>query len=638
MNKKPDSMDPAFPRPQPSRGVYILLFALAINVLSMVFYVTYNAKLMSVTHAPLADAAMQIELEATTAHLWFEEIIGGDKTANMDNVRASINAAQWYADAMLEGGTNERGTFIPLDDEELRDEIKEVKAAISEFKKLTEHRLILESTAGIGSEIDQEYAAIFERFITQADEVETMLQSKIAARMQSFDNSRYLLMCVTVGLFLWAAFALRKYERDRAEAVSNFLQTRRLAETNERRFSTTMRSMGDAVIMCDADECVTYLNPMAVKLTGWSAEEALGKQFTEAFRVIDEETREPLENPLGRVLGENTVVRPEAHTALFTKDGAVLPIASSLAPILDNEDKPFGAVAVFRDITDRKRAEEELRARERQLAESQTVASLGSWEWDLGANEVIWSDELHRLFCISREKFESRYESYLDFVHPDDKEEADKLVWAAIEAGEDFRFDARIVRPDGSTWVMDSIGKVMARDESGKPLSYAGTAQDITERKRSEEEKKNLEAQLQHAQKLESLGVLAGGIAHDFNNLLTSILGNADLALLNLSQVSPARGNLSEIIQASTRAAELCNQMLAYSGKGKFVVEPINLDELVEEMAHLLQISISKKTTLKFNFADNLPAVEADATQLRQIIMNLITNASEAIGEKNGVI
>ncbi len=190
-------------------------------------------------------------------------------------------------------------------------------------------------------------------------------------------------------------------------------------------------------------------------------------------------------------------------------------------------------------------------------------------------------------------------------------------------------------RKDGSQVAVE-IMTYLIRVEN-QPL-VLGIARDITERKRAEEERRRLEAQIQHAQKLESLGVLAGGIAHDFNNLLTGILGNAQLALIDLSSFSPARRKIDEIERAAERAADLCNQMLAYSGKGRFVIEPLNLNDAVHEMAHLLEISISKKAALRFNLAGNLPAIEADATQIRQVIMNLITNASEALGENNGII
>lgn len=153
-----------------------------------------------------------------------------------------------------------------------------------------------------------------------------------------------------------------------------------------------------------------------------------------------------------------------------------------------------------------------------------------------------------------------------------------------------------------------------------------------------EEERHKLEVQMQQAQKLESLGILAGGIAHDFNNLLTVILGHANLALADLSPESPARESLLEIDNASRRAAELCRQMLAYSGRGAFVVKPINLSRLAQELTHMLQVSISKKAMLRCNFEENLPSIEADPAQVRQVVMNLVINASEAIGSKEGII
>ncbi len=153
------------------------------------------------------------------------------------------------------------------------------------------------------------------------------------------------------------------------------------------------------------------------------------------------------------------------------------------------------------------------------------------------------------------------------------------------------------------------------------------------------EENKKIEATIRHSQKLETLGLHSGGIAHDINNLLGTILGNADLALLKLFPKSPLFNHISNIKTITLRASSLTSQMLACSGRDRFVVEPVDINMLIEEMAGLLKVFISKNITLKFRFADNLPAVEADESQIRQVIMNLITNASEAIGDKkSGVI
>jgi PAS domain S-box-containing protein len=146
------------------------------------------------------------------------------------------------------------------------------------------------------------------------------------------------------------------------------------------------------------------------------------------------------------------------------------------------------------------------------------------------------------------------------------------------------------------------------------------------------------EAQSRHVQKLESIGVLAGGIAHDFNNLLHVVLGNADIALSQLPKGTPVREPIEEVVRATLRAADLTRQLLAYSGKGAFVIRPIDLSSEVRDMATLLRTAISKQATLDSELASDLPAVSADPTQVRQVVMNLITNASDALGNEGGTI
>ncbi len=167
---------------------------------------------------------------------------------------------------------------------------------------------------------------------------------------------------------------------------------------------------------------------------------------------------------------------------------------------------------------------------------------------------------------------------------------------------------------------------------------FAAIITDITQRIKLEEERRRLDDQVLQAQKLESLGVLAGGIAHDFNNILMSVLGHCELALRRIAKESPAKTNLKQIKLSANRAAELANQMLAYSGKGRFIVEPQDLSTIASEMDQMLKVSISKKIVLRYEFAEQLPTVEADATQLRQIILNLVINGSDAIGDRSGVI
>jgi signal transduction histidine kinase/ActR/RegA family two-component response regulator len=197
--------------------------------------------------------------------------------------------------------------------------------------------------------------------------------------------------------------------------------------------------------------------------------------------------------------------------------------------------------------------------------------------------------------------------------------------------------EKRSTRPDGSQLVVQ-IQAFPVLHADGSARGFIELVENVTETRKLQAERERLDARVREAQKMESLGILAGGIAHDFNNLLMGILGNVDLALTKTVPESPARPFLQRIDTAAQRAADLTNQMLAYSGRGRFIVEPINLSRLVEEIGHLLATVVSKGATLRYNLAAELPPVEADATQLRQVVMNLITNASDAIGNAEGMI
>ena len=216
-----------------------------------------------------------------------------------------------------------------------------------------------------------------------------------------------------------------------------------------------------------------------------------------------------------------------------------------------------------------------------------------------------------------------------DFVFEEDRPLSERNMDQRRQ-GRAAQHDFRFRRKDGGDlWTIVTGNPVL--DEDGRVVSVLGMITDITDRRRAEQ------AQLQ-SQKLESLGVLAGGIAHDFNNLLTAILGNINLAQLSIPPVSPAQPYLENMEKTVQRATSLTRQMLAYSGKGRFVVAPLDLNQTVEEMSHLLSVSISKKVTLRYQFQPGLPALMAEASQIQQVVMNLVTNASEAIGDAEGLV
>ena len=213
-------------------------------------------------------------------------------------------------------------------------------------------------------------------------------------------------------------------------------------------------------------------------------------------------------------------------------------------------------------------------------------------------------------------------------AHPDERHEVD--VERLAEALEHVPIVGRMIRKDGQTiWLEQRVVRVL--DDAGSVVAIEGIIRDITERRQ-------LQERVQHAQKLESLGVLAGGIAHDFNNILTGILGNAGLAQGILPPGAPAQEYLEHIQDAALHAANLTNQMLAYSGKGRFVLRHIDLSVLVRDVLGLIRAAVSKKAVMKLDLASEAVVLEGDTAQIQQVIMNLVINASDALGEGHGEV
>jgi len=285
---------------------------------------------------------------------------------------------------------------------------------------------------------------------------------------------------------------------------------------------------------------------------------------------------------------------------------------------------------------DLERSGRRLRASEEKFRSLVEVTSDWIWEVDDQARYTYASPRCRTLLGFEPEEIVGK--TPFDFMDPDESERVREEFTKYSSTLRAFHGLVNVNRhKDGRKVHLETSGLPIF-DRNGEFRGYRGVDRDITHRIREEERRTALQAKIQHAQKLESLGVLAGGIAHDFNNLLLAVLGNADLALLDLPKTSPARECVEDIKSATLRATELAGQMLAYSGKGRFEVQVIDLSDLVREMGRMLEVSISKKAVLKYNFPKGLPPVEADVTQLRQVIMNLITNASDAIDDRSGYI
>jgi PAS domain S-box-containing protein len=295
----------------------------------------------------------------------------------------------------------------------------------------------------------------------------------------------------------------------------------------------------------------------------------------------------------------------------------------------------------LQDISARVRLERRAEQDRRDLDVALRVAKMANYSWDGRSPTITWSRGYYEMLGLDPATFVPVREEVLALVHPDDIGRLRAESEAAFATGDAMEIQYRMRHADGSWRHIASTARI-ERDRDGQLLRLVGSVRDRTDEVRMTEERVRLERKLLQTQKLESLGVLAGGIAHDFNNLLVGILGNASLAMLSLhDETAPAsavREPLAEIERAAQRAAELTQQMLAYAGRGQFVIGAVNLTQLVDEMLSLLRSALSRKAELRLDLARTLPLINGDATQLRQIVMNLLTNASDALADGPGVI
>ena len=404
-----------------------------------------------------------------------------------------------------------------------------------------------------------------------------------------------------------------------ALTVKRDVTEQRRAEEQLRFQAELLQNVSDAVVSADMEMRIVSWNPAAEKMYGWREEEVVGRLFREVLNleVIGETRDQAVANLMrdGFWRGEQKQQR---------RDGSPLTILSSISTLRDNEGNPTGFLGANRDITERKEAEIALQESEARFRAMVQHASEAIVLYDMDSHSSIEvNDHAIELFGLSREELLKINGKTLSAeIQPNGGErevEVAKLrqrlkeqgtstfEWLYHINGQDILAEVRAVTmPDRNRWLVRH------------------SIVDITERRRHEE-------RIQQSQKLESLGLLAGGIAHDFNNLLTGILGQTSLAQHRLTVEHPARTNMERATAAGLRARTLIQQMLAYAGRGQADVQQVNLNDIIQESVQLFETSLPTTVLVETQLDEALPAVNADAGQMQQLVVNLVLNAADAI-------
>ncbi len=380
--------------------------------------------------------------------------------------------------------------------------------------------------------------------------------------------------------------------------VTGELRERRRVEEAERQTAEVVRRSRDGILVTDRDGVVVFANPAAESILGREPGTAVGYELG-----LPSAGDEPFEVA---ILGR------DGHVAEAELTAAEMTWAGAPAHVLN-----------LRDVTERHRARREAEELHRLLAETQRVARVGGWRWDVAADRLRFTDEWLRIHGCSTRELSRR--DLLEIAHPDDLDRVLEAMRVVMAGQGSYDVEHRIVRrDDGEVRVVHAHGEVIETDADGRPRVLVGAAWDVTDQRRTEE-------QLLHAQRMESIGRLAGGIAHDFNNLLMAQINACELLRLRLAEGREPDRYLNQVEQCASRAAALTRQLLAFSRKQTLRPEAVDLNRLVRALEPMIRRLIGEDVRVVTALAEGIGPVEADPSQIEQVLLNLAVNARDAM-------
>jgi PAS domain S-box-containing protein len=440
-------------------------------------------------------------------------------------------------------------------------------------------------------------------------------------RPASFDtyfppmDKHFSISVISPGKGLFATIFFDITERKKMEAA---------LKESEGRFRSIVENTEAGYFFIDREGVIQDVNRSWAKMYRYDTpEEVIGRHFTRIQKTEDVEKAKAFVT--GIMGGDSRLFSGEFSRQCH--DGSVGYHTFSARPVV-RLGEVIGIEGFIIDITDRKAAENALREREHDLSEAQRIAQVGNFRLAAVSERVSGSDELFRIFGLTRSQ--DTLNDFIDAAHPEDQEDIRRHVREVFKRGVPFDMEFRVVMKDREERTIHAIGRPVM-DSKGGYREIVGTVQEITERKK-------LESQLFQARKMEAVGTLAGGIAHDFNNIISIVLGNAEICLEETPQESPIYGNLDEIRIASLRAKEVVKQLLSFSRHTEQKKKPIHLSDIVKESLSLLRASIPATVHIRQAIPDGLSPMMADPIQMHQVMLNLCTNAAQAMEEKGGVM
>ncbi len=426
-------------------------------------------------------------------------------------------------------------------------------------------------------------------------------------------------------------------------ALRDLTERRRMKEAleaSEDRFRSAMQSSPIGMALVGLDCRWLEVNPALCQIVGYTPEELLRTDF---LSITHPEDRAASLEMVDRLVARQ-VPRDQREKRYLHKNGRAIWVQVDVSLVFNPDGTPRHFVSQVMDVSGRKQTEQALHEYQARLMMAMDTARLGHWELDIATGRFTFDENFYKLlgtsaareggFVMSAEEYGRR------FIPPEEAAVVAEEIGRALAATDpNFKrqLEHHFRRVDGTTGVM-SVRFAIEKDAKGRTTRTFGLNQDITEQTEAAHQHRILEEQSRHKQKMEALGTLAGGIAHDFNNILTGILGNLQLAELDLPGDHPAQAKLLEASRASRRARDHVARILAFSRRYPGARAMVSLGPIVQEAVQLLRASLPATISIATNIDRDCPPVVCDATQIHQLVMNLGTNSAHAMRNGPGTL
>ncbi len=608
------------PTPGRFKAVLTALILLKLVLIGALLFSGYTGDSMVRKYTPLIDAAMEIKLEATTAHLAFMELLADDQETDLDTVAFHLDRSIWYTRAMLFGDSNSEGAFRPVTNPELIRALQQVLEEQTRFKEQVLHFWDAHFPKVDNLPLhDPELDSIFTSFIEKADLVESRLQKRIAADMTLFERTQILLLGIVLALSGAVIALLLRFARSRNTAL-------REHQAGEKSLEITLRSIGDGVLSTDTRGRITRMNPVAETLTGWSEEEAFARPVNEVFRIRNCVTRDEVQNPVDLVLSSGKVIGLANHTELLPRSGEPRQIADSGSPIRDDNDKIVGVVLVFRDVTEEYR-------RTREIAEGQALVQSIFRSAPVGIGMVKErvlikvNDRMAGMLGMTKEELEGKPARIL---YPTDKDSdyVKKEKYAQIKEHGTGTVETRWLHKDGR--ILDILLSSTPVDLKDWSRGVTFSALDITEQKEWETALQAAKTKAETASRAKSS--FLANMSHELRTPLNGLLG-----MMQLLQTTPMDEEQQEYTRkallSGTRLTDLIGDILDLSRieSGKITLQnnPFRPCCLIHELEDLFGLAAGNQNLdLQIECDENIPPrLLGDEQRLRQVLYNLVGNA-----------